>query len=248
MEWKRVLFLFSLIFVLSFPNILNTAKAIDYPEIIAGKEIYGKPLEYWAQEYWKWFVTLPPGDIPKNDSTNLNQCILGTDSNNIMVFLMSSYDLTYGAKCTISPDKPILVPLLISECDATVPEPRTKTGKIEDLWTCTRESNEGFEAWDVRLDNKVLFQKAGNIAVNAEMKDEILVRNSSLFTISYPEINRFEVEAGSYPAVVDGYYLILKPLSPGEHVLKYKISHRENIPGADLSYVSGDATYYLTVK
>jgi hypothetical protein len=166
----------------------------------------------------------------------------------VMVFLMSSYDLTYGAKCTISPDKPILVPLLISECDATVPEPRTKTGKIEDLWTCTRESNEGFEAWDVRLDNKVLFQKAGNIAVNAEMKDEILVRNSSLFTISYPETNRFEVEAGSYPAVVDGYYLILKPLSPGEHVLKYKISHRENIPGADLSYVSGDATYYLTVK
>ena len=38
MEWKRVLFLFSLIFVSSFPNILNTAKAIDYPEIIAGKE------------------------------------------------------------------------------------------------------------------------------------------------------------------------------------------------------------------
>ena len=90
-------------------------------------------------------MTLPPGDIPKNDSTNLNQCILRTDSNNIMVFLMSSYYLTYGAKCTISPDKPILVPLLISECDATVPEPRTKTGKIEDLWTCTRESNEGFE-------------------------------------------------------------------------------------------------------
>ena len=25
------------------------AKAIDYPEIIAGKEIYGKPLEYWRE-------------------------------------------------------------------------------------------------------------------------------------------------------------------------------------------------------
>ena len=95
----------------------------------------------------------------------------------------------------------------------TVPEPRTKTGKIKDFWTCTRESNEGFEAWDVRLDNKVFFGRAGNIAVNAEMKDEILVRNSSLFTISYPEINRFEVKARSCPAVVDSYYLIKTSVS-----------------------------------
>ena len=63
-----------------------------------------------------------------------------------------------------------------------------------------------------------------------------------------PETNRFEVEPGVYPAVVDGYYLILNPLTKGEHKLTYKFTQEQKIPGADLSYINGDATYFLTVN
>ena len=209
---------------------------------------YGKPLEEWAKEYWQWNVGLPPGDIPKDVNTNLAKCLFGSDKQKTMIFLLGVYDLTYSTKCIISSAKPILVPLLVGECDPTVPEPRTKTGKIEDLWTCAKDANEGFKAWEVRLDNRVLFKKAGSEEVNANLKDDILVRNSSLFNITIPQVNRFEADAGVYPAVVDGYYLILKPLLPGEHTLTYKFTQEQKIPGADLSYVNGDATYFLTVK
>jgi hypothetical protein len=46
--------------------------------------------------------------------------------------------------------------------------------------------------------------------------------------IEIPENNRYDVEAGTYPAVVvDGYYLVLKSLPPGEHKLKYQINQEK---------------------
>jgi len=209
---------------------------------------YGKTLEEWAKEYWQWNIGLPPGDIPKDANTNLDKCIVGSDRQNTMTLLLGVYDLTYSTKCNISSAKPILVPLLAGECNPTVPEPRSKTAKIEDLWACAKDADEGFKAWEVRLDNRVLFKNAGNEEVNGHLIDNILVRNSSLFNITIPQVNRYEADAGVYPAVVDGYYLILKPLPAGEHTLTYKFKLDQKIPGTYLLYVNGNATYLLTVK
>jgi hypothetical protein len=209
---------------------------------------YGKTLEEWAKEYWQWNIALPPGDIPKDVNTNLDKCMVGSDRENTIILLLGVYDHTYSTKCNISSAKPILIPLLAGECNPTVPEPRGKTAKIEDLWTCAKDADEGFNAWEVRLDNRVLFKKAGNEEVNGDLIDNILVRNSSLFNITIPQVNRYGADAGVYPAVVDGYYLILKPLPPGEHTLTYKFKLDQKIPGTYLSYVNGDATYLLTVK
>jgi hypothetical protein len=208
---------------------------------------YGKPLEEWAKEYWQWNVGVPPGDIPKDVNTNLDKCIIGSDRQNTMILLSGVYHMTYSTKCNISSTKPILVPLLAGECNPTVPEP-SKTGKIEDLWACAKDADEEFKAWEVRLDNRVLFKKSGNEEVNGHLIDNILVRNSSLFNITMPQVNRYEADAGVYPAVVDGYYLILKPLPPGEHTLTYKFTQEQKLPGADLSSINGDATYLLAVK
>ena len=231
--------------IFSYFTPLMGANSTDF---FAGGEPYGKPLEEWAKEFWQWDVGLPPGDIPKDVNTNLDKCIVGSDRQKVMMFLLQAYDLTYSSKCNISSGHPILVPLLIGECDPTVPEARTKTDNIEDLWACAKDSDEGLIAWEVSLDDRVLFQKAGNKEVNAHLKDKILVRNSSLFNITIPEVNKFEAAAGTYPAVVDGYYLILNPLPPGEHTLTYKFTQEQKIPGADLSYVNGEATYVLTVN
>jgi hypothetical protein len=84
--------------------------------------------------------------------------------------------------------------------------------------------------------------------VNAELQDKILIRNSSMFILNIPEINRFEKPSGPTEAVEDGYYLILKPLNTGKHVLKYKIIHEQNSLGADLTYIQGDVIYFFNVK
>ena len=54
---------------------------------------------------------------------------------------------------------------------------------------------------------------------------------------------------GSYPAVVDGYYLVLNPLPAGEHTLKYSIVHEIPVPGVGMpQQIPGKATYTLTVE
>jgi hypothetical protein len=237
--------------IVTFVTILGYLTPIlgaDSVDFSTDPKPYGKSLEEWAKEFWQWNVGLPPGEIPKDPKTNLDKCIVGSDRQGVMIFLLEPYDLTYSSKCNVSSEHPILVPLLIGECDPTVPEPRTKTGKIQDLWSCAKDADEGFLAWEVSLDNRVLFKRAGSEEVNANLKDKILVRNSSLFNITMPDVNRYEVVGGIYPAVVDGYYLILNPLSPGEHTLTYKFTQQQKIPGADLSYVNADAKYLLTVN
>jgi hypothetical protein len=210
-----------------------------------GDNPYGKPLEEWAKEYWQWLATLPQ-DVSVDPKTNLAECIVGSDRQGMMIFLRNVYDFVYSTKCDISSKSPILVPLLIGECDPVAPG--AKSSKIEDLRACARDADETMVSWEVKLDNRVLFKKAGTDEVNAQWINQILVRNSSLFNITFPENNQFEADPGTYPAVVDGYYLILDPLLPGEHTLAYKYTHKQEIPGADLSYVNGEATYFLNVN
>lgn len=233
-----------IVFFSSFTPTIGT----NNMEFFAGNDPYGKPLQDWAKEYWQWIMALPAGEIPKDSQTNLAKCIMGSNPEGNVTFLFGAYDETYVAKCNISSKQPILVPILTGECDSTVPEQRAKTGKIEDLWACARDADVGLISWEVTLDNRILFKKAGNEEVNLNLIDQILVRNSSLFNITIPEVNRFEVDPGVYPAVVDGYYLMLNPLPLGEHTLKYKATQEQKIPGADLSYINSDATYFFTVN
>jgi hypothetical protein len=69
--------------------------------------------------------------------------------------------------------------------------------------------------------------------------------------IEIPENNRYDVEAGTYPAVVvDGYYLVLKSLPPGEHKLKYQINQEkvDTWIGNVLPGVGGSVSYNLNVS
>ena len=235
-------------FYAGFPS--KTAKATDSDSsaVLIGRDIYGESLDTWAQKYWQWSVAMPfAQDIPIDPQTQMSKCVVGSDQNGTMLFLLDPYDNEYTTKCTIPSGKPILVPLLISECDRKTPDPRIKPGEIEGLWACAKDFNEVFRAWDVTLDNKTLTRKAANEEVNIQLMDEILVRNSSIFTLDFPENNRFELPSGPVETVVDGYYLILNPLAPGEHLLKYKITHEQKSPGVELSYIYGDVTYLLDV-
>ena len=229
------------------PSTTQASLNKDSSALITEDVIYGKPLEEWAQGYWNWSIGVPTVDQMDTDpKTGMTQCYVGSDSDGRMAYLFDPYDAKYETTCEISSTTAILVPLLISECDA-LPENTISPEKLEDSWACAQEYNEVFSSWDVMLDGKTIFRKVGNEEVNSHLADEILVRNSSKFTWNIPENNRFDFEPGTTEAVVDGYYMIFKPLTPGDHLLKYKITHEQRSPGADLSYVYGDVTYHLKV-
>jgi hypothetical protein len=238
----------SLLSVILFHNYLVMPAEAGSSDFYAGNVVVNKTLEEWAKEYWQWWITLPE-TIPKDPDNNLDKCFTDSDQTGVMTFLVDPYQITYNTKCTIPSNSYILVPLLVGECDPTVPDPRAKSNKIEDKWACARDADEIFKSWEVVLDGRTLFKSSGNNVVNQDLKDEILVRNSSIFTINIPEMNRYDAPPGSYPAVVDGYYLILKPLPVGEHALKYSIVHEIPVPGVGMpQQIPGKVAYDLTVK
>jgi hypothetical protein len=244
----RVIFLFTLLSSISFNSYFVVSSEASSFDLFAGNMIGGKTLEEWAKEYWQWWMTVPE-TIPKDPTTNLDSCVIGSDPSGLMIFLVNAYQITYNAKCAIPSDKYILVPLLIGECDATVPDPRGKSENIQDKWACAKDANEIFKSWEVVLDGTVIYKNSGNEVVNQNITEQILVRNSSVFTLNIPEINRYSAPAGSYPAVVDGYYLGLKPLSTGEHVLEYSIVHEIPVPGVGMpQQIPGKASYSFTVQ
>jgi hypothetical protein len=243
----------SLILFYNFITMSAQASSIDF---FGGREVYGKPLEEYAKEYWQWWISLPPWGtegIPKDPNTNLNKCIIGLDSDEKMIFLFDPFLENYNTKCTISSEKYILVPLLIGECDQTVEgedaQKYKDTGDIRYLWKCAEEADTEFASWKVILDNKVLFANEANVVINSNLKEEILVRNSQPFNLTIPKVNHFDIASpGTYTAVVDGYYFILKPLSPGAHILEYSI--KRVIPvglGTPGGVEVGSAKYQLTV-
>ncbi|HKI09987.1 MAG TPA: hypothetical protein VKA09_16470 [Nitrososphaeraceae archaeon] len=236
------------VFYAGFPSKTANAADSNSSAVLIGRDVYNESLDTWAQKYWQWSLAIPfAQDIPIDPQTQMSKCIVGSDQNGTMLFLVDPYDNKYTTKCTISSGKPILVPLLIGECDRKTSDPRIKPGEIEGLWACAKDFDEVFRSWDVTLDNMTLTRKAGNEEVNPQLINDILVRNSSTFILDYPENNRWGLPSGPVETVVDGYYLILKPLDPGEHLLKYKITHEQKSPGADLSYIYGDVTYLLDV-
>lgn len=216
--------LFSLM-LLAFSNsqLFSNTHGI-YEELFVEYPHNNKTQDDYAKNFWQWWMTVPT-TIEKNPTTGLDACITGNISSNSTVFLVNSYLMDYSTVCTINSNQSILIPLLVGECDPTVPELRSK--QVEDLWKCAAEGDEVFKYWDVVLDDKIIFMKSFSEEVNAHMKDQILVRNSSVFTLHIPKINHYDAPEGNFTAAVDGYYLHLEPLTPGEHTLKYRIYHED---------------------
>ena len=50
-----------------------------------------------------------------------------------------------------------------------------------------------------------------------------------------------------FPAVADGYYLMLAPLSVGRHTINFESAVRVSVPGTTPTTVSMNITYYVTV-
>ncbi|HZD34942.1 MAG TPA: hypothetical protein VE130_07030 [Nitrososphaeraceae archaeon] len=242
-----ILFLVSLMCLMSQNHFLKPVLG-GSTDFFAGRTINNKSLEMLAQEFWNWTMSVP-ADIPIDPTINKNECYLGSDTDDQVLFGVGVYAISYESECTIPGGKYFLVPLLVGECDSTVPDPRAASDKIEDKWACARDADEIFKAWEVVLDGHTLFKNSGGDAVNMELKDQILVRNSSLFTLEIPEGNQFDAPPGRYDAVVDGYYLVLNPLSPGKHSLSYKYVHEQGIIGVQRpQQIPGSAMYILNVE
>lgn len=214
-----------LVFGLLMPASLPTARAQgnSNPGVVPNNAQYRTLSAQW----WQWALSAPTPVNPILDPTGAN-CAQGQGefAHNNVWFLAGTFGGSVTRSCTIPPGKKLFFPILNTfyACDpapAFCPSVADQRAFLAGL-----------------MDNPMTLQ-ASIDGVPVQSLSSYRAA-SSVFSLTLPADNPFGAPAAIYePAVADGYYLLLTPLTPGAHTIYFK--------GTDNSGNTFEATYNITV-
>lgn len=168
---------------------------------------YGKSYDEWAVIFWQRLMAFDCATIFSENVFGLNQ--------EEDVFFLSGSVGTYNIDVTIPADKAILTPIINYINDYPCPDPNFEPSQGQSLEDFLQEGAAAaidlVENIEVTLDGVVL-EDMENYRFNSDL---------FYFTGSADLPTCFDacVTGTPQPAVTDGYYLIFKKMSPGQHTL-----------------------------
>jgi PEP-CTERM motif len=171
-----------------------------------GSTYAGKTVGEWSAEWWKYILSVPADQNPALDPTGVNANI---NQQGPVFFLAGTFDGTSVTRdITIPADKALLFPLVnfVNISDPSNPETE------EQLRVLVTQQADAVSQLNTSID--------GTDIPEAEL---FLHREPSPgFSVTLPDGNIFGAPSGVYsPAVSDGYWLLLEPLSPGQHEISF---------------------------
>jgi len=191
----------------------NPNPGIIPPQAHPAGQSYGE----WAAAWWQWIFSIPD-DINPNHDGNDEFCGEGQDGP--VWFLPGSFGGDVERSCTIPQDKLIFVPVYnwifgasVFDCEPTAPgECDVPTLRLSAAFNTERAEAEG-GLLEVTIDG-----------VPVQNVPHYRASSPDPFPITFPENNVVGVPAGTYfPNVADGYWLMLSPLSLGEHTISLHV-------------------------
>ncbi len=210
-----------------------TGTGIDADEINPGvapveEKHYGLTYGEWAIKWWQWALESPKNENPLTETTG-DRCAIGQGGPVWFLGATWASDVNQITRnCTIPSGVGIFFPIYNGECStAEYSEERS----YADLRECVeRTNNENSQIMTASVDGKALQQLQ-------RYKIE-----SPPFNLTLPENHVLgSAPVGRTPAYAIGWFVMLEPLSEGEHTVKFGTT------ATDLSY-SADVTYNLEVK
>lgn len=190
---------------------------------------YNKTYGNWSQIWWEWAQIEPIENNPIHDPTG-EKCAVNQFDPDVW-FVAGTTGGTVERECTIPSSKAILFPLLNTECSIAEDPSLTTEEALRD---CAR--NNAPDRARVVLSASVDGQEIPDL--------EKYWTESSLYNYTLPEGNIWGAPAGPTQQVAAGYYLMLKPLPPGPHVLHFSGA---NIDIVGTQTFATEAIYRLTV-
>lgn len=190
----------------------------------------GKTLDEYANRWWQWAKTLPPNANAINDE-NGEYC--GVNQMGDVWFLAGGYGNSLIRRtCTISGAKHLFFPIINMGYWQNLRA--EKQASCESVKHGAALNNEHLLSISATLNGKII-ENAGSFRI----------KSKECFDI-YGLIDEKYDAPKWYPAATDGYWLMLKPLSPGVHKLKFQAQYfREN--GA-FGRMAQDIEYTLIIE
>ena len=212
---------------------------------------YGIPYKDWTAKWATWIE-----ELPKSQNWNFQNvpgvkyiskdCSFNQTASSPVFFLPwvgIERGTTASQTCTVPHNKAILLAIDGGTSDYSDPTVKTKTPA--ELIKVVSKSNIYPNPFDATLDGKPLHLK----------NDEAHKVQSDLFNLTLPKDNLWGEPEGPDKAITQGWWIILKPLPPGEHTLHYTTGYKDSRsdpsipPGqGNLAPYIQDVTYHLKVK
>lgn len=201
---------------------------------------FGKTYGEWSAAWWQWALSTPENQHPLKDSADC-----GAGQSGKVFFLGGTFTAVPGSgpnevigtavrDCTIPVGQAIFFPILNGECSTLEGNGTTEA----ELAACAEFLADHVEDMVVTLDGRPLKNLEGYRA------------QSPLFEFGpLPNPNIFGLTPGATsPAVADGYYILLAPLSAGDHTIHFsgKAVFTAAEDGFDLTFIL-DINYNLRV-
>jgi hypothetical protein len=186
------------------------AVANGQPGVFApGSSPYGSSYREWSAHWWQWAYSIPPADNPLFDETGA-KC--GQSQSGKVFYLVGVLNTSGTAtrSCNVPKGKAVLFPILNAEFDN---------------YLCVPGGPTTYTVKELRAQMKAIFDQATGVAatVDGASIDVSKFRFSSpRFDVTLPAENISCNPAGTYgPLVGDGWYVMLKPLSAGDHTVTF---------------------------
>jgi hypothetical protein len=202
------------------------AAAQAEPKVLPpNSKAFGKSYGEWSEAWWKYALEAPLASSPFRDDTGAGCAERQTGKVFFLVGTFVSSDSVVRDKCTVRAGTALFFPLVNTV--GLDPFPNETVDDLRDQAAAVIANPRLFAS----VDGKAI----GNLTAYRA--------KSPKFKLNLPRPNILEgfgLTASTYdPVVADGYYLLLAPLSPGKHTLKF---------GGTADFANQDVTYHLTVE
>jgi hypothetical protein len=199
----------------------NTAADVIPP----GANPHGKSYAEWSATWWQWALSLPASENPLFDE---GVSVNGANGQSGKVWFLTGVFNASGIanrSLTVPAGTMLFFPVINTECSTLEGAPFHGENATE-LTDCATSFTVGNLVADI-----------DGVPVSNLEQFEV---TSSMFAFTVPEENVLGVAAGTGFAVSNGVYLMLSPLSVGEHVVHFG--------GTFLNFdFTLDITYHITV-
>jgi hypothetical protein len=184
---------------------------------------YGMTYAEWSARWWQWAVSMPLDHNPLNDTADCSTAQLGK-----VWFLGGAFgpDAKPIRECNVPVGKALFFPIVDVDC-SSLELPPFFGGTPEERRACVRAMVD--TVFDLAAEIDGVSQDLTNYRAT-----------SPDFHFVVPDNNVLFVPAGSGDMAADGYYLLLAPLSKGQHTIHFKGTF--GTPS-----FSVEETYHLTV-